>query len=169
VEIEVRDAGAWREPVAGDGGRGLAMARGFLDELRVEHDATGTRARGRHRVSRPVPLLRGTRSPSAPGPRSGGHIAVADGVVRLAGPLDPASAEELRAALGEASWGGVRAVTVELAEIEMLSSAAVQALYDARAAGPVHLVAPLGSPAQHVLDLVGLPYGQAVDRPGDQP
>ena len=164
VELEVCDAGAWREPVAGAGGRGLAMARGFLDELRVEHDATGTRARGRHRVSRPVPLLRGTRSPSAPGPRSGGRIAVADGVVHLAGPLDPASAEELRAALGEASWGGVCAVTVELAEIEMLSSAAVQALYDARASGPVHLVAPLGSPAQHVLDLVGLAY----DQPGDR-
>jgi anti-sigma regulatory factor (Ser/Thr protein kinase) len=165
VELEVRDAGTWREPVAGHGGgRGLAMAGGLLDELRVEHDASGTRARGRHRVSRPVSLLRGTRSPSSPAPRSGGRIAVADGVVRLAGPLDPASAEELRAALGEASWGGVRGVTVELAEIEMLSSAAVQALYDARASGPVHLVAPLGSPAQHVLDLVGLAY----DQPGDR-
>ena len=83
-----------------------------------------------------------------------------DDVVRLSGPVDHRSAEDLRAALARASFGGIRAVTVDLAAADLLCSAAVQALYDARRAGPLALVAPFGSPAQRVLDLVGLPYEQ---------
>ena len=84
-----------------------------------------------------------------------------DGVLRLSGPVDRESAEQLRTALAQVSWDDGRPLTVELGEAELLSSAAVQALYDARASGPVELVAALGSPAQHVLDLVGLPYEQS--------
>ena len=160
VEVEVRDAGSWREPRAGERGRGLSMARGFLDDLVIEHDESGTRARGRYRVTRPVPLLRGASTTAAPGHRPRGRVTVEEDVLHLTGPVDHESAEELRVALARASLGGVRAITVELAGAELLSSAAVQALYDARAAGPVGLVAPLGSPAQHVLDQVGLPYEQ---------
>jgi PAS domain S-box-containing protein len=161
VEVAVRDTGEWREPVAGDRGRGLAMARGLADDLRVESDAAGTWVRARHRVSRPAQLLRGASTAAGgPRPRRAGRVTVRDGVLSLAGLVDRDTAAELRAALALASWGGVRPVTVELADTELLSSAAVQALYDARAAGPVELVAPLGSPAQHVLDLVGLSYAQ---------
>ena len=74
VEIEVRDHGEWREPVAApDRGRGLAMVVGFCDELDIEHgspEAPGTRARLRHRpapVGRPArgvgALARGERRP----------------------------------------------------------------------------------------------------------
>jgi hypothetical protein len=66
--------------------------------------------------------------------------------------------------LTRASLGGTRPVRVELRDVELLCSAAVQVLYGARRAGPVELVAPMGSPAQHVLDLAGLRYVTMSDR-----
>ncbi len=86
---------------------------------------------------------------------------MAGGALRVWGPVDHRATDELRSALARASMGGARLVTVDLTGVDVLSSAAVQALYDARAAGPVDLVAPWGSPAQHVLDLVGLPYASS--------
>jgi serine phosphatase RsbU (regulator of sigma subunit)/anti-sigma regulatory factor (Ser/Thr protein kinase)/anti-anti-sigma regulatory factor len=159
AELTVADRGRWREPGSTHRGRGLAMARSFLDGLDVEHDEYGTRACGRHRLSRPAAVLRGPAS-LARGPRQArGRIAVVGDHLHLSGPVDVRSADELRSALARASLGGVRAVTVDLGGVEVLSSAAVQALYDARAAGRVVLVAPIGSPAQRVLDLVGLARG----------
>ncbi|HEU5038491.1 MAG TPA: SpoIIE family protein phosphatase [Nocardioides sp.] len=161
VELDVADTGAWRDPQPSERGRGLSMARQFLDELSVDPGASGTVARGRQRITHPAALLRGASTASGrAGWRSRGRVDVLDDAVHLGGPVDYESAEDLRAALARASLGGVRAVTVDLTEAELLCSAAVQALYDARASGTVGLVAPFGSPAQRVLDLVGLPYEQ---------
>lgn len=158
VEVVVTDQGRWREPAMGEGGRGLALARGFLDGLDVERDPTGTRVRGSCRLSHPASILRGVGTAVVEPRMDTMGLGVDDDVLHLAGSLDARSAEELSYACARASRGGTRAITINLAEIVLLSSAAVQALYDATAAGPVELVAPMGSPAQHVLDLVHLPY-----------
>ncbi|GAB6986513.1 SpoIIE family protein phosphatase [Nocardioides pyridinolyticus] len=158
IVVTVGDRGRWRPSKRGDGGRGLALASGFLDELTVEHDAAGTRARGRYRVSHPAVLLRGTAPQVAEPPAHAAGLGIDDDVLHVAGSLDLRSADELRHACARASRGGTRRVTINLAEVDVLSSAAVQALFDTRASGPVDLVAPMGSPAQHVLDLVQLPY-----------
>lgn len=158
VEITVADRGRWREPAVQDGGRGLALARGFLDRLDVERDASGTRVSGSCRLSHPASILRGTTTARSEPRANLMGLGIVDDVLHLAGSLDVESAEDLRHACSRASRGGTRPITINLAEIELLSSAAVQALFDARSAGPVELVAPMGSPAQHVLDLVNLPY-----------
>lgn len=158
LDLAVSDDGAWREPADGEGGRGLALASGFLDEFRVEHDGAGTRARGRHRLSRPALLLQG----SAVGPAAAAgrtcEVSVADDQVHVTGEVDRDGAEFLVRAISRSSRGGSREVTVHLADVDLLTSRGVQVLFDARAAGPVLLVAPMGSAAQHVLELVRLPY-----------
>ena len=162
LELCVADDGAWSEPGSDSPGRGLSMAGGFLDELRVERRGTGTEARGRHRVSHPAPLQRGTsRASGARGPGARGRaaeIATAGAVVRVSGAFDVHSADQLRRAVGRASLGGTRAVTVDLTDVDLLCSAGVQVLYEMQLSGGDTLVAPMGSAAQHVLDLVGLPY-----------
>jgi PAS domain S-box-containing protein len=45
VTIEIRDRGVWREPVAGNRGRGLGIAADLVDELRVERTERGTTVR----------------------------------------------------------------------------------------------------------------------------
>lgn len=157
VDVLVSDDGTWRAPAVDAVGRGLSMADGFLDELRVEHGDGGTRVRGRHRVSRPAALLRGVSSVPAARARSGG-ITSSGGVVRVTGAVDLRSADELRRAIGRGSLGGTRPVTVDLTDVDLLCSAGVQVLYDVHDPGRDTLIAPMGSPAQHVLDLVGLPY-----------
>lgn len=158
VEVHVRDRGRWRGPQNGEGGRGLALASGFLDELKVEHDDDGTRAVGRSRVTHPAALMRGTAPPGSRPRTNAAGLGIDGDVLHVAGSLDLRSADELRHACARASRGGTRTVTINLSEVDLLSSAAVQALFDTRAAGPIDLVAPMGSPAQHVLDLVQLPY-----------
>jgi anti-sigma regulatory factor (Ser/Thr protein kinase) len=147
--------------LADRGGRGLAMARGFLDELHLERHDTGTTVWGTYRVKHPAALLRATPGPGAasrPELRRVSHIAEDGDVVHVEGAVDREAAEELAGVLNRAARGGARAVEVDLTAADLLSSAGVQALFDARAAGPVRLRAPYGSAAQHVLDLVGLPY-----------
>jgi len=164
IEIEVSDRGRWRRPgPAGGRGRGLAMASGFSDELRVTHGAHGTRAVMRQRPSTPVDLLKGTASapavPSAPMEmRQEGEV------VEISGALDHRSSDELRRRLSHATRGGTIGIVVDLGGVTHLGSAGVQVLYDEMlphasddAAG-LTLVAPPGSPAQHVLELVRLPY-----------
>lgn len=158
LELAVADRGQWREPAVNAGGRGLALARGFLDSLDVDRGPAGTTVRGSCRLSHPASILRGTTTaPSEPRANAMG-LGIDDDVLHLAGSLDVLSAEELRHACTRASRGGTRPITINLTEIDLLSSAGVQALFDARSSGPVELVAPMGSAAQHVLDLVHLPY-----------
>ncbi|SDD68901.1 SpoIIE family protein phosphatase [Nocardioides lianchengensis] len=163
VEIEVADRGTWRRPgPAGGRGRGLAMASGFTDDLHVTHDAHGTRAVLRQRPSTPVDLLKGTATAAVvtSAPMEMEH----DGtIVRLRGTLDHRSADELRRRLSHATRGGTIGVVVDLGGVTHLGSAGVQVLYDEMIPGRddgsgLTLVAPAGSPAQHVLELVRLPY-----------
>lgn len=180
VDVHVSDRGRWREPREHDGsrGRGLAMARGFTDELLLEHDENGTRARVRHRVLRSAVLLTGEGAEPAAHP--GRPLAVEEetGRMRITGILDHRSSDELRRRLARAGRGGTRPLLVDLSEVDLLSSAGVQVLFEevwasAHDAG-LQLFAPTGSPAQHVLEQVRLPYltrlsdtiGDLVDDPG---
>lgn len=169
VEVEVADKGVWRAPgPAGGRGRGLAMASGFSDELDVRHDEHGTRAVLRQRPSTPVDLLKGSAiAPTvAAAPMELQH---GDGVLAVSGALDHRCADELRRRLSHATRGGTLGLVVDLAGVTHLGSAGVQVLYDEmiphrdRPGPRVRLVAPAGSPAQHVLELVRLPYDERAD------
>lgn len=163
VEVTITDNGTWREPgEPGTRGRGLAMARGFTDEFDLQHSETGTTARLRLRPTRSVGML--TASGVGSAGRAPLSIEERPGVVELSGAVDHRCTDELRRRIAHASYGGTVDVVVEMSGVTLLASAGVQVLYEAMAptSGPVrgviHLVAPLGSPAQHVLEMVRLPY-----------
>lgn len=170
VEVVVADQGTWRPPgPAGGRGRGLAMASGFSDELHVTHGVQGTRAVLRQRPSTPVDLLKGsvTVPPVAADPMA---VHQEDGVLAITGALDHRCADELRRHLLHATRGGTIGVVVDLGGVTHLGSAGVQVLYDeliphrGRPGPRLTLVAPAGSPAQHVLELVRLPYDEQADQ-----
>jgi serine phosphatase RsbU (regulator of sigma subunit)/anti-sigma regulatory factor (Ser/Thr protein kinase)/anti-anti-sigma regulatory factor len=164
LELSVGDHGSWHEPESSEEpsehGHGLAMVRGFVDDLHLEHDASGTTARVRHRLSHPAEMLRGRSTGAGGGGATddGLVLTVADATVTLSGSVDREGATLLERALLSSSRGGARPVVVDLSAVTLLTSAGVRVLADARSAGEVLLLAPNGSPAQHVLDLVQLPY-----------
>ena len=163
VRLGVTDQGRWRHESPSPGrGRGLAMVTGFMDHFMFEHDGSGSRATIRHRLSRPAPVLMGRQG--APARAATGAFALTreDAFVHVTGIVDDRSAGELRRGIATATRGGTAGVVVDLGGVTMLASAGVQVLYEELAAGGlpsvVRLVAPMGSPAQHVLDVVRLPY-----------
>lgn len=161
LELEVADDGAWRagRPSPGDRGRGLALVRGITDELRVQRGTDGTRVTVRHRLRRPAVMLRGVAGEPR-GDEAGRSFRVdVDGTqVRARGDVGDEEAEQLRTALDRSSQAGTRAIDVDLSGVSLLGSSGVQVLVEARAAGDVRLRTPVGSAAQHVLELVHVPY-----------
>lgn len=161
LEMTVADDGLWREPTANNDsrGRGLAIVRGFTDELQVDRGRAGTCVLVRHRLCRPAAMLRavgGTSPGLIHGPDFSVHV---DGTrVRASGNVEGEAAAQLQRTLDRSSQGGTRPVDVDLSEVSLLGSAGVQVLVEARAAGDVRLIAPVGSAAQHVLELVRVPY-----------
>ncbi len=130
----------------------------MVDDLRIER-GHGTTVTFRLRLSRTVRMMAGRRH------RDGGSKGVDFAVrhegphVRVRGDVDTTSAEHLRTALLRAGCGGVQDVLVDLSGVTLLSSSAVRVLHEACRPGQgVTLCAPMGSVAQHVLELVRLPY-----------
>lgn len=163
IEVTVADTGTWREPGApSTRGRGLAMARGFTDEFELMHGEHGTTARLRLRPTRSVGML--TASRAADTGRDPLTIHERRGELELIGIVDHRGTDELRRRIAHASYGGTCDVVVDMSGVTLLASAGVQVLYEAMAPNDgfghdvLHLVAPLGSPAQHVLEMVRLPY-----------
>ncbi|MGY1832890.1 SpoIIE family protein phosphatase [Geodermatophilus sp. SYSU D01180] len=173
LECRVSDRGTWRppDPAVTHRGRGLLLAERLVDRLEVHHpphaDAPdGTVVVLRQRLHRPAVLGPGTDAPpAAPVPRPAFAVDAehTDGHPRLRvrGPVDVVTAEEFARALSGTSRGGVLPLTVDLSEVTHLASAGVQVLHrmrDQLAAQQqhLHLLAPPGSPAHAVLELVRL-------------
>ncbi|CNE32507.1 anti-anti-sigma factor [Mycobacterium tuberculosis] len=171
VEIEVSDRGRWREHRhETDRGRGLAMAGDFVEELHVDTGPSGTTATVRHRLFRPARLLASGDLTPAPPVRNPPELLLildqpSSGAprIRVDGPVDSASADQLREELQLRTRGGTRPLTVDLTGVTHLASAGVAVLHEAGArtaapGRPLLLYAPPGSPAQHVLSTVALPH-----------
>ena len=163
IEVDVTDRGRWRSPdAAGRRGRGLAMAQGLADELTVQRGPRGTRASVRHRPTSAPDFLSVAAEPATARRDGGATFDVTFGAARLelSGPVDRSSAAELRRSLAHVTRGGTAEVLVDLSGVSTLASAGVQVLVEqlTRPEVAIRLLAPMGSPAQHVLDLVQLPY-----------
>lgn len=174
LECRVTDQGSWQEPAPGEStrGRGLMLMEQMLDELRVRHPpqqagqtvgARGTVVTLRHRLHRPAMLASDTAPTPAPLTAVPFATETAGSVVRVQGPVDATTVAKFARDLAAASRGGVRTLTVDLGEVTHLASAGVRALHETReqleANGrSLTLLAPAGSAAQVVLDLVRLPY-----------
>lgn len=172
VEVSVCDRGRWRDPDLRERyrGRGLALTSGLVDELDVVHGdprrGPGTVAKVRHRVRRAASLLSPMtgRTPYAQPPDVPFSLSPHEHEhrVQVAGAIDEAASDRLLAVLRTMSRGGAVTVTADLSGVTQLPSVAVRALYEAHSQmqgqSELRLVAPMGSPSQHVLDIVGLPY-----------
>lgn len=171
LRASVRDAGRWREPSDTPGGRGLLLARQLADRLRIERGDAGTVVHAEVRVTREAAVLHEATSVArvAPDPAEVPFSVVHDELgLRVAGPVDLVSALDLQVAVLRAGWGGARALRIDLSQVTHLGSVGVRVLSAASGdeAPNVTLVAPLGSVAQHVLDLVHLPYRTDLTPPG---
>ncbi len=173
VQIRFADTGQWVEPpLVTERGRGLTIVRGMVDRLVVHSAGSGTSATIRHRLSRPARMLTGVTTPT-------GHrwddetreepfsMIVEGSRLRLDGPLDAVHLDDVRGALAETPGSG--RVVLDLSRVSRLPSAAVRALHLARESAldrdqELVFYAPAGTAAQHVLELVRLPY--ALTEPG---
>jgi anti-anti-sigma factor len=164
--LTISDHGRWRPPdPRPDGrGRGLVMMRAFMDTVQVETSAEGTTVL----LDRPLhhPAVLATQ-PAASPPRSDIPFEVtvdsagAVPQVTVAGPVDLASAEELRSVLRAASRGGALSLSVDLTRVTLLASVGVHLLYELTEemlsdSRTLTLRAPDGSLAQQVIILNGL-------------
>jgi anti-sigma regulatory factor (Ser/Thr protein kinase)/anti-anti-sigma regulatory factor len=167
VEIAVADHGRWRLPSEHPyRGMGLTIAVDLVDDVRIDRLPSGTTVRLRHNPHRAVTLsTRPAGTPIAPMPDEPFLAALSsdgpDAVLVVHGPVDVASAVELRDQLRSVTSNGTVSRSVDLSRVTLLASAAVHVLYEARDRGTahherLHLLAPRGSTAHHVLELVGL-------------
>ena len=80
--------------------------------------------------------------------------------VKVSGSIDQVSADQFRVELMRSARGGMSDLTIDLSQVTYLGSAGVQVLHEVRALNgdTLKLLAPPGSVAQHVLELVRLPY-----------
>ncbi|MFC7277849.1 SpoIIE family protein phosphatase [Paractinoplanes rhizophilus] len=173
ARFSVRDQGAWLTPTVSPArGRGLAMAAQLVDGLKVEPSAEGTTAWVRHTLTRPARLLDVAPPASPVRPATAGFRVVeepggGETRVRIEGPVDAVTAESARKELLRRSRGGTIALRADLSAVTHLSSAGVSALHQVTAVhleqgAPITLVAAEGTPAQVILDLVGLPREPAL-------
>ncbi len=179
LECLISDYGTWHlpDPRAADRGNGLMVAQHMVDELFVSHPARedgappgapSTVVRLLHRVRHPAILDFGTgvdlpAIPPEPPFAVETALAGAGAGARVQGPVDFATADEFLRRLLAACRGGTLPLTVDLTDVSHLASAGVSALYRLARQLVAHgnrleLVAPDGSPAQAMLDLVGLPH-----------
>jgi anti-sigma regulatory factor (Ser/Thr protein kinase)/anti-anti-sigma regulatory factor len=168
IEVDVEDDGRWlpRSPTGAH--RGLALARGFVDHLDPVPSRTGTHLRVRHRALRPAHLL--TSGPVHALRRGLGRAEAGltirrseGGHLELGGAVDALCVDRLAAEVRRSTAGPGEPVVVDLSEVTLLCSGAVQVLSDAvpgagTAQAPVVLRAPAGSVAELVLDLTRVPY-----------
>ena len=160
----VRDRGRWNDRTPHpDRGRGLGMVSGLVDQLTIDRSGSGTEATFRKRLTRSAQLLTGSAPATTTAPTSSEPIPFATRVegtvITVRGPLDLSTADALRADLRRFSRGGTSELTVDLSGVTHLGSAGVQVLHEVHGdGGALRLRAPAGSVAQHVLDLVRLPY-----------
>jgi len=169
AQVTVVDHGRWRDDPTRPHGYGLARAGGFVDELKIDHREDGTTVQIRHRLGRPAHILELTSPAGRPtDPRRadtdpGQTIDVSSGRLVAQGSLGGDGTDELRAGLLVATRAGSVDATVDLGRVTQLSRAAVRALFEAVRRNGEHrtrltVIAPPGTPAQHVLELVALPY-----------
>ena len=165
LEVRFADSGRWAPPRVGrDRGRGLTMVRQMIDRLVLQGADDGTVVTIRHRLSRPAHMLTGaltsagTRAASSEEPF---RISEDEECLQLAGSMDRHGLAALLQALDERA--DADRVVLDLRDVTRLPSSAVQVLHrlcrDADDRGQdLVLFAPPGTTAQHVLELVRLPY-----------
>jgi len=167
VHASVTDRGHWKTPSADPGmrGRGLMLADALATDSRVVGGDSGTSASITHLLSRPARIV--TEPNVVPAaeqiiaPEFSVEV-VGDGHLVIAGDVDSAAAPTLEARISRQSRSGVTSLRIDLSSVTHMGSAGLRVLAEAlersRQRGTaIDFIAPPGSPAHHVMMLVGLP------------
>jgi anti-sigma regulatory factor (Ser/Thr protein kinase)/anti-anti-sigma regulatory factor len=172
----VIDHGRWQPPDPGTAhrGHGLMVAGQVVDQIRIGIDDPGedggTVVTLRHRLSRPASI---STDVSPPRDRSssvsfGLHLDRHGAVPRamVSGPVDGSSADRFAQRLLAACRGGTLPMIIDMAGITYLASSAVKAIFQVKGLLAAHkqdltIIAPDGSAAAALLDLVRLPHVSA--------
>ncbi|WP_249522725.1 SpoIIE family protein phosphatase [Modestobacter marinus] len=175
VHVRVDDDGIWRPPSLGRGrgrGRGLELLASLGDDLSVDRRPTGTTVTFARRVSRTVgaaPARVAVPDQPLDGESYGTVLGGEPLVLQVHGAVDALAGDRFRTELVAAAQASSSSLTVDLTGVSHLTSIGVAALVEllqgADEERPVELVAPTGSPAAFVLDLVGLPRRPAAGGP----
>jgi serine phosphatase RsbU (regulator of sigma subunit)/anti-anti-sigma regulatory factor/anti-sigma regulatory factor (Ser/Thr protein kinase) len=172
AEVVVGDDGIWQPPIGERHGRswGLALIERLADDVVVVTGTphplgSGTVVTLRHRLTRPA-LIATTPVAQVPAAEpaiyaSEEHADDAGITLRVMGAIDAANGDRFAADVSNAARGGTVDLTLDLSAVTLLSSKGVRALYSVRqqsqaARRGLVFLAPHGSPARVVLDLVGL-------------
>ena len=167
VQASVTDRGQWKTPPADPGtrGRGLMLADALATESRVVGSDSGTTASITHRLSRPARIVADPNvvpvAEQASAPDFSAEV-VDDGRLVVAGDVDNATAPSLAAQISRQSRSGTFSLNIDLSTVTHLGSSGLRVLSEALERSRQHgtelgFVAPPGTPAHHVLMLVGLP------------
>ncbi|MBD8869815.1 SpoIIE family protein phosphatase [Nocardioides donggukensis] len=177
LAVSVADTGHWHQGADASSGQGLAVVGSLVDRCHVDRRPEGTTVRLRHRLRRRPEVLRVARRRSGsrgdvPGPagRTGqgagstlAHWELSGNSVVVSGDLVGGSVTGLREVLLQSCQAGCRSGVVDLSDVTRLGGEAVRSLSEVVDRCEEHgsgltLVAAAGSIAQHVLEIVGLPY-----------
>jgi anti-anti-sigma factor len=167
VHTSVTDRGQWKTPSADPGmrGRGLMLADALATDSRVVGGDGGTRASITHRLSRPARIVTEPNIASHAEQTIASDFSVdvvnGDRVI-ITGDVDSAAAPVMESRISHQSRSSTLSLIIDLSAVTHMGSAGLrvlaEALERARQRGTeLELVAPPGSPAHHVLMLVGLP------------
>jgi anti-anti-sigma factor len=171
VHASVTDRGQWKTPSADPGmrGRGLMLADALATESRIVGGDSGTTASIAHRLSRPARIVIDPNVVSVAEPPATQEFSteIVDDRLVVTGDVDNATAPALGTQIARKSRSGTYPLTVDLSAVTHLGSAGLRVLAEALEHARRHrtelaLVAPPGSPAHHVLMLVGLPLATEV-------
>ena len=166
VHASVTDRGQWKAPSADPGmrGRGLMLADALATESRVVGSDSGTTASITHRLCRPARTVIDPNVVPVTERRAAHEFSteIVDDRLVIAGDVDNATAPTLQTQIARKSRSGTYPLTVDLSSATHLGSSGLRVLAEALERARHHgaelaLFAPPGSPAHHVLMLVGLP------------
>jgi anti-anti-sigma factor len=167
VHATVTDRGQWKTPSADPGmrGRGLMLADALATESHVVGSDTGTTASISHRLSRPARIVTDPNVATVVEHTNAPEFSAAvieDGILVITGDVDNETAPSLAAKISRQSRSGTFSLSLDLSPVTHMGSAGLRVVAEALERSRQHdtelgLIAPPGTPAHHVLMLVGLP------------
>ncbi len=166
LHASVTDRARWKMPSADPGmrGRGLMLADALATESRIVGTDTGTTASITHRLSRPARIVTepNVLPVAEPLPTPEFSTEIVDDCLMVTGDVDNETAPALGSQIARQSRSGTYPLSVDLSAVTHMGSTGLRVLAEAKERAHQHgselgLIAPPGSPAHHVLMLVGLP------------
>ena len=169
LQLTVQDTGRWRQATSGDG-RGLIIAGGLVDSLRLDRSPHGTAVTLQQALGRSVPILQASQAPHAEPPDPGDSrrptpmtTEMVEGCLLVSGAVLERCAQDFQNSVHDATRAGTADASIDLSDVTLLASSAIRVLFDYMArsqASGAHLnvLVAAGSIAEQAVQLVDLPH-----------